>query len=113
MIALIVSQCDGDGIFAFADKLAIVVAGLMGEDHSCALHRDAFAIPHHIDRVSWNAIELRKRALDGFSVDVGLIHLRAAITELMLCLGQIMRRGDSVPAVDAFYGSVARVQPCQ
>ena len=26
---------------------------------------------------------------------------------------QIMRRGDSVPAVDAFYGSVARVQPCQ
>jgi hypothetical protein len=49
MTPLIVGQCHGDGVFAFADKLVVVVASLMGEDHSCALYRDAFAIPHHID----------------------------------------------------------------
>ena len=49
MIPLIVGQCHGDGVFAIADKLVVVVAGLIGEDHSCALYRDGFAIPHHID----------------------------------------------------------------
>ena len=32
---------DGDRVFAFADKFVIVLAGSMGEYHSCALHRDA------------------------------------------------------------------------
>jgi hypothetical protein len=55
-------------------NLFFLAADLMGEDHSCALHRDAFAIPHHIDRLGRNAIELRERALDGLAVDVTLIH---------------------------------------
>ena len=74
MIALILGQCDGDGVFALADKFVVVVAGLMGEGHSCALHRDAFAIPRDIDRLGRNAVKLRERALDSFAVDVDLIH---------------------------------------
>ena len=31
MVTLIVGQVDGDGVFAFADKLVVVVARLMGE----------------------------------------------------------------------------------
>ena len=51
----------------------------MGEDQSCALHRDAFTIPHNIDRLGWNAIELRERALDGFSIDVSLVHFLSSV----------------------------------
>ena len=76
MIALILGQCDGDGVFALADKFVVVVAGLMGEGHSCALHRDAFAIPRDIDRLGWNAVQLRERALDGFAVNVSLIYFQ-------------------------------------
>ena len=72
--ALILGQCDGDRVFAFADKLVVVVAGLMGEGHSCALNPDAFVIPRDIDRLGWNAVKLRERALDNFALDVGLIH---------------------------------------
>ena len=43
----------------------------MGEGHSCAPHRDAFAIPRDIDRLGWNAVKLRERVLDGFAVVVG------------------------------------------
>jgi hypothetical protein len=32
MVALVLGQCDGNGVFAFADKLVIVVANLMSED---------------------------------------------------------------------------------
>jgi hypothetical protein len=67
--ALILGQCDVDGVFA--DKFVVVVAGVMGEGHSCALHRDAFAVPRDIDRLGWNAVKLRERALDSFAVDVG------------------------------------------
>jgi hypothetical protein len=70
---LILVQCDGDGVFALADKFVVVVAGLMGERHSCALHRDAFAVTRDIDPLGWNAVKLRERALDSFAVDVGLI----------------------------------------
>jgi len=87
MIALIIGQCDGDGVFAFADKLVVIVAGSMSEDHSCALYRDTFAIPHDIDRLGWNAIELRERALDGSSVDVGLI----SFSEFSGCVTTMIR----------------------
>ena len=87
MAPLILGQCDGDRVFAFADELVVVGAGLMGEDHSCAPHRDAFAIPHDIDRLGWNAIELRERALDGSSVDVGLI----SFSEFSGCVTTMIR----------------------
>jgi hypothetical protein len=59
--------------------LVVVGAGLMGEDHSGAPNRDAFAIPHDIDRLGRNAIELREGALDGSAVDVGLIHFPSLV----------------------------------
>jgi hypothetical protein len=71
----------------------------MGEDHSCAPHRDAFAIPHDIDRLGWNAIELRERALDGSSVDVGLI----SFSEFSGCVTTMIRdRCQTLPAVYQF-----------
>jgi hypothetical protein len=79
MIALILGQRNGDWVFAFADKLVVVVASLVGEDHSCALHRDAFAIPDHVDRRGRNAIEFGERALDGSSVDVRSIHFPTSV----------------------------------
>ena len=73
MVALIVGQVTVTGSSPSLTN-SWSSAPLMGEGHSCALHRDAFAVPRDIDRLGWNAVKLRERALDGFAVDVGLIH---------------------------------------
>ena len=36
-----------------------------------------------MNRLGWNAVKLRKRALDGFAVDVGLIHLSQSVHAVM------------------------------
>jgi hypothetical protein len=83
MVALVVAQCDGDRIFVFADKLSVFTGSLAGEGPSRAVHRDCFTCPRDMNRLGWNAVKLHKRALDGFAVDVGLIHLPQSVHAVM------------------------------
>ena len=83
MIALVVGQCDGDRIFVLADKFIVFTGSFAGEGPSRAVHRDRFTGPRDMNRLGWNAVKLRKRALDGFAVDVGLIHLPQSVHAVM------------------------------
>ena len=83
MIALVVGQCDGDRIFVLADKFIVFTGIFAGEGPSRAVHRDRFTGPRDMNRLGWNAVKLRKRALDGFAVDVGLIRLPQSVHAVM------------------------------
>ena len=79
MIALLVGRYDGDRIFVLPDKLSGFTGSLAGEGPSRALHRDRFTGPRDMNRPGWNTVKLGEHALDGFAVDVGLIHLSQSV----------------------------------
>jgi hypothetical protein len=38
------------------------------------MRRNHFTGPRDMNRLGWDAVKLRERALDGFAIDLGLIH---------------------------------------
>jgi hypothetical protein len=86
MMALVVGQRHGDRIFVLADKLSVFTGSLAGEGPSRALHHNCFTGPRDMNRLGWDAVKLRERALDGFVVDVGLIHFASLNLEYALSL---------------------------
>jgi hypothetical protein len=69
-MALVVGQRHGDRILVLADKLSVFTGSLAGEGPSRALHHNCFTGPRDMNRLGWDAVKLRERALDGFATNI-------------------------------------------